>query len=84
MPYPKRDERARARSNYRQIRLTLTHERGDLVSYSIMAKPYDVEWHQRQVIVRDHVKGQPAPESFEDVIRLLLVVLSEQLLPLED
>lgn len=73
--------RRTARSLYRQIRLTCTQESGGRVSYSISAKGLNDAWSEHTVIVRDHVRLDERLETTEDVVRLLLIVLSEQLLP---
>lgn len=81
MPAPDRDARAKARSNYRQVRLTFTAEIGGVLSYSIYAKPLNARWDEHHVLVRDHVRDVPVPESIEDVIRALIRILEDQTLP---
>nr|CRY97419.1 hypothetical protein [uncultured prokaryote] len=72
----------RAASRYRQLRLTCTQEVGGRVSYSISAKGLNENWNEHHVMVRDTVATDGYPlASTEDVVRLLLVVLREQLLP---
>lgn len=71
----------RARSLYRQLRLTLTQEAGGRVSYSISAKGLNDAWSERSVLIRDHFRLDEPLETTEDVIRCLLICLNEQLLP---
>lgn len=70
-----------AASRYRQARLTFTMEASGRCSYSLYAKPLNAAWDEHQCLIRDSVVVERAPESLEDVIRILLIVLGEQLLP---
>lgn len=75
------DESKRAASRYRQARLTFTMEAGGRCAYSLYVKPLNAAWDEHQCLIRDSVRVERAPESLEDVIRVLLIVLGEQLLP---
>lgn len=75
-------------SNYRQFRVTATHERGTSMrpegrfSYSVYAKGLNQEWHEHQCLARGSVPGTSMPlRTTEDVVMALLVVLEEFLLP---
>lgn len=81
MPSPNRDQPAKARSNYRQVRLTFTAEIGGMLSYSIYAKPLNAQWNEHHVLVRDHLSNCPMPETTEDVFRILIRILDDNLLP---
>lgn len=72
-----------ARSNYRQLRLTATHETNGRLSVSLYAKPLNAAWHEHQCLLRWSDPGTPRPlESTEDVILALICVLEEHLLPI--
>lgn len=78
---PSKSQRA-ASSRYRQVRLTFTQELSGRLSYAIYAKGLNQEWHEHQCLVRDSVDTPPWPLlTTEDVVRCLIVVLNEQLLP---
>lgn len=72
----------RARSNYRQLRLTCTQEFGGAVSYSIYAKGLRDEWNEHHCLVRAQIRTDGSPlASTEDVISLLIDILEDNLLP---
>ena len=77
----KQTVRRTARSLYRQVRITCTQESGGRVSYSIYAKGLNQAWSEHQCLVRDQITLDERLETTEDVVRMLLIVLSEQLLP---
>ncbi len=80
----KQASQPRARSLYRQVRLTCTQEASGRVTYSIWSKGTHQQWNEGQVLVRDSVVFGPHLETTEDVMRMLMVVLQEQLLPVDD
>lgn len=41
---------ARARSNYRQVRVTITEEAGGYVTVRVMAKPLAADWSMRDTV----------------------------------
>jgi len=49
-----------ARSNYKQVRLTVTEESGGRVSCRVMVKPPHVDWKVIHVVWR-HAWREPAP-----------------------
>lgn len=71
-----------SRSNYRQLRVTATHEINGRFSYSVYAKPLNKEWNQQQCMARGSVDGTVLGlASTEDVISALIVILEGYLLP---
>lgn len=71
-----------ARSIYRQYRLTATQESRGRFSYSIYAKGLNDDWRQQHLLVRDSMDALPFPvRTTEDVVRVLLDLLREQILP---
>lgn len=69
-------------SQYRQLRLTATHELNGRFSYSIYAKALNKEWNEHQCLARGVVEGTLRPlATTEDVISALIVILEEYLLP---
>lgn len=71
----------RAANRYKQVRLTFTEERTCL-SWSLMVKPLNVEWHYKQTIARGtSEKPTPSIETLEEAILALVVILEEQVLP---
>lgn len=76
------NQQPRARSLYRQFRLTATQEISGNFSYSIYAKGLHQSWDEHQLLVRDSVHlGQAPLASTEDVVHALIMILREQLLP---
>lgn len=71
----------RARSRYRQVRITATLEARGSLTYSVYAKPLNVAWDERQVILRGSLEGVPPLMSPDDVYAALIDVLREQTLP---
>ena len=71
-----------AQSLYRQFRLTCTQEIRGQVSYSIYAKGLHDAWKEQHCLVRDRLDVEPsALLTTEDVVRMLIDVLREQVLP---
>lgn len=71
----------KARSLYRQVRLTFTQEVGGRLSYSIGAKGLNDQWDQHTVLIRDSVVYPGPLDSTEDVVAALMSILAEQFLP---
>lgn len=71
-----------ARSLYRQYRLTATQEVGGRVSYSVYGKRLEDPWSEHSLLLRASIGLPPSPiTSTEDVVRLLIEVLKDQVLP---
>lgn len=69
-------------SQYRQLRVTATHELNGRFSYSVYAKALNKEWHEHQCLARGAVDGTLLPlNSTEDVIAALICVLEGYMLP---
>lgn len=68
-----------AKSNYRQLRLTVTHEISGRFSYSLYAKPLQAAWHEHQCLLRSACDGTRLPLlTTEDAILAAIVCLEEQ------
>lgn len=69
-----------ARSNYRQLRLTATHEVNGRFSISLYAKPLNKQWSEHHVVHRCSVDGTTAPLlSIDDVLQAAIYLLETQL-----
>lgn len=71
----------RAASNYKQVRLQFTEERGGRVSVSLYVKPLGHEWSEHQCLRRWSTQVAEPLDTFEDVLSLLVRLLDEDLLP---
>ena len=72
----------KARSLYRQVRITATQSIDGSFAYSIYAKGLESSWDQHHLLVRDRVAAPPHPlATTEDVVHALILILREQLLP---
>lgn len=71
--------RVPAGTAYRQIRATLTEERGGLFTLRVMAKPVAAEWHNRQVVAHRQFRMSDPP----DTLAAALDLLAERLLSLD-
>lgn len=71
----------RRMSRYRQLRLTATLETTGRMSYSVYAKPLNLAWNEQHLIVRDSVPGFSPLATPDDVIRAVVALLQEQMLP---
>lgn len=73
---------ARAQSNYRQIRFTITEERGGIVSARVMVKPADADWTMKNTVWQGRL---PVHGSTAHWTELLLFaaqdVLAQRLFP---
>lgn len=70
-----------ARSNYRQLRLTITHETNGRLSYSVYAKRLEAQWHEHQCLARGSAPGTVVGlQSTEDVVSAIIAVLEEHYL----
>lgn len=74
-------EHARAVSEYRQIRLTLTQERSGLVTWRLHGKHYQDDWDDHSLLLHGEIVHHEEIESTEDAISLCLGVLQSALLP---
>ena len=72
----------RSSSRYRQFKLTATQETSGAVSYRVYAKPLHAAWDEHQLLATGSVQSTAEPiRHTEDVVALLLDLLSELLLP---
>jgi len=72
---------ARAGSNYKQIRITLTEERGGRFTARCMVKPLAAEWSQKHVFWHRQGQLKEPLNTTSDVYALLLDLLCEPSLP---
>ena len=72
----------RKSSRYRQFKLTATQETSGALSYRVHAKPLNAAWDEHQLLATGSIQSTSEPiECTEDVIALLLDLLSDLLLP---
>lgn len=71
----------RARSNYRQLRLTITQETSGLTTYRLHGKDYEDDWDTRTLLLHGTIVHHETIDTLEDGISLLMGVLQAQLLP---
>lgn len=73
---------ARARSIYRQVRLTVTEEAGGSVSVRVMAKPMHDDWTMRHTVYATSFRPTaPTTHWSELVLAAAEEVLSQRLFP---
>lgn len=68
---------ARAKSRYKQFRLTYTEEVNGRVSVSIYAKPLNAAWNEQQCMMRFTEEVGQHVESLEGVAARLIVLLED-------
>nr|CRY97330.1 hypothetical protein [uncultured prokaryote] len=74
--------KTRAKSLYRQLRLTATQELNGRFSYSIYAKPLNAQWSEHSLILRASIDIPDFPlNTTEDVVVALVAILEGQFLP---
>lgn len=73
---------SRARSKYRQVRVTITEEAGGWVTVRIMAKPVDADWSFKNVVWHHRFRQTEPSVHWVDLVATAKdVVLSEVLPP---
>lgn len=78
---------ARAASNYKQVRVTLTEQRDTrhpgrvMVSVRVLVKPLNVEWHERHTILTTSAGDLSPLATLDEVYAALLEVLAHPPLP---
>lgn len=71
-----------AKSRYRQLRLTATHEVSGRFSVALYGKGLNADWREHDCLARYSIDGPARPlQSTEDVIQALLLILEDYLLP---
>lgn len=71
-----------ARSIYRQIRFTVTEERGGTVTVRVMVKPLEADWTMRHTVVHAHFKPTVQTTHWSELLLLAAEeVLSQRLFP---
>lgn len=72
----------RARSNYRQVRITLTEEAGGRLSARVMVKPLEAGWTMRHTVwVHSWLQENPSAHWQDLVYAVLRQIAGEDLLP---
>lgn len=72
----------RARSIYRQVRMTVTEERGGSVSVRVMVKPMEADWTMKHTVwVASFRPTEPTTHWSELVLAAAEEVLSQRLFP---
>jgi hypothetical protein len=73
---------ARARSIYRQIRFTITEERGGLVSARVLVKPVDADWTMKDCVWQGRLGKRPATTHWSELLQYAAEdVLAQRLFP---
>jgi hypothetical protein len=75
------DHVRRARSDYRQFRLTLTQETSGLVTYRLHGKGYEDDWNDLGLLLMGHTTHHDPIETTEQAIGLIQGVLESHELP---
>jgi len=77
----------KARSNYKQVRVTLTEQRDTehpgrvMVSVRVHVKPLEVQWHEQHVVLTTTARDLPPLATLNEVYGALLEVLAAPPLP---
>lgn len=72
----------RARSIYRQVRVTITEERGGTVSVRVMVKPMEADWTMRHTVWTASFRPTgPTTHWSELLLHAAEEVLSQRLFP---
>lgn len=73
---------ARARSIYRQVRFTITEERGGLVSARVMVKPVDADWTMKHTAWQGRLRITEPTTHWSELLRVAAEdVLAQRLFP---
>lgn len=71
----------RARSIYKQIRLTVTEERGGFVTVRVLAKPVNAEWTMRDSVWHHRWRHDADTAHWTDLLVEAVEVLVAERLP---
>lgn len=58
-------------TNYRQVRVTFTEERGGRLSFRVMVKPLQAEWNMRHTVHTGAVRRSDPPATLHAALRLM-------------
>lgn len=72
---------ARARSNYKQIKLVVTEQPGLYCSVRVSMKRLESDWQDTDVLIVDEARLDHPIETTEDVVALVITLLQRNLLP---
>lgn len=72
---PKPSEAPRAKSNYGQVRLTVTFEVNGTASYRLMSKRYQDDWKELNVVDQGRVQIGHFPADFSEALAVMVEVL---------
>lgn len=71
-------------SNFQQIQVTITEERGNRLSVRVMVKPPHVAWNQRHVVWRHAWRGVEPSSHWFNLLSLAFQEIAGETLPQED
>lgn len=72
----------RARSIYRQVRFTITEERGGLVTARVMVKPVDADWTMKHSVWAGRIRVNEPTSHWSELLRVAAEdVLAQRLFP---
>lgn len=71
-----------AKSRYRQVKVTFTHEVSGRLSYRVHAKALNAAWNEQTLIANGSAEGTKLPlNTTEDALSALIYLIEDQLLP---
>lgn len=72
----------RARSIYRQVRFTVTEERGGRITARVMVKPVDADWTMKDVVWHGSISADEPTTHWSELLRVAAEdVLAQRLFP---
>lgn len=71
----------RAQSNYQQVQVTITEERGNRLSVRVMVKPPQVDWKQTHVVWRHSWTGVAPSSHWFNLLSLAFQEIAGEALP---
>lgn len=74
---------ARAASNYRQVRVTITEEAGNFITLRVMIKPLAASWSIRDTVYHHRFKHSVGTHHWTNLVALAASVIMRETLPPE-
>lgn len=71
----------KAQSNYQQVQVTITEERGNRLSVRVMVKPPHVDWKQTHVVWRHSWVGVAPSSHWFNLLSLAFQEIAGETLP---